>query len=78
MKKYEHKHLPYGVKKRLLLSDAFYLPKVKFNEMIQRLEHDYMHDVELTDNEGNTSQYTLTDMQYAIYMVDQYGSWLDG
>lgn len=76
--KYQHKPMPYGVKKRLLLSNAYYLPKDKFNEMIQRLEHDWMHVVELTDNEGNTSEYSLTDMQYAIHMVDQYGDWLNG
>lgn len=71
-----HKALPYAVKKRLLLSNAYYLPKERFNQMITDLEHDYMHTVEITDSEGNTNLYTLTDMQYCIHTVDKYGDWM--
>ncbi len=56
--------IPYGVKKRLVLCNSFYLPNDIRVQMIRDVEHNVPRDVR------------MSDMEYVVRTIDRYGDWL--
>lgn len=56
--------IPYGVKKRLVLSRSFYLQQSVYAEMLTAVEHDI------------PKSHGISDMEFVINTIDQYGEWL--